>query len=282
MAFFYGELLMLGAIVGDIIGSSYEFNNIKSKKIPLWITQSKITDDSICTLAVADSLLNRKPIVKTLQSWCRQYPVGYGKKFQEWIDSPSPKPYRSWGNGAVMRISPVGFLYENLKTALQKGCEITNITHNHPMSLKGVCAYLTTMFLLKKKISPITIKKIIQKKYHYDMDRSVDEIRETYNKFYVNCDRTVPEAILCTLNATSFEDAIRNAVSLGGDSDTIACMTGALAEIQFGIPSEISQKTLSYMDEKMKAIIKQLYQQSPIQINSQRVNLFHPINYHGR
>ncbi len=252
---------MFGAVIGDIIGSAYEFNNVKTKDFPLWTKASHITDDTVCTIAVADSILNHKPIVETLQDWCRVYSIGYSKKFQEWVNSPFPEPYQSFGNGAVMRISPVGFLYRNVTEAIQKGTEITNITHNHPMAIQAVEAYLTTMHLIKNGENPHKIKAIIQEKYPYDMNRSVDEIRATYDKFYVRCERTVPEAIICALDATSFEDAVRNAVSLGGDSDTLACMAGALAELRFGVPTEMKQKALGYLNLEMAGILKQLYQE---------------------
>ncbi len=250
---------MLGAIIGDVIGSPYEFNNVKHKNFDLWTPHSKLTDDSICTLAVADIILHDKPIEQTLQSWCRQHPVGYSKTFQAWVNSDTPSPYESWSDGAVMRISPVGFLYTDLNAALHKAIAITQVTHNHLIALQGVEAYLTAMFLIKDKKETTQIKEAIQSKFPYDMTRSVDDIRKTYDKFYVRCSKTVPEAIICALDATSFEDAVRNAVSLGGDSDTLACMAGALAELRFGIPDEIRQKAYGYLDNHMKSVLNELY-----------------------
>lgn len=272
---------MLGAVIGDIIGSSYEFNNIKSKNFPLWTNQSRITDDTVCTIAVADSLIHNKDITNTLRSWCRRYPVGYGQKFKNWIDAPLPTPYNSWGNGAVMRISPVGFLYDDFNTSLKKGMEITNITHNHPDTAKAVEAYLMTMALIKSGVATQAIKEVIQTKYQYNMNRSVDKIRSTYDKFYVRCNKTVPEAIICALDAVSFEDAIRNAISLGGDSDTLACMTGALAELRFGIPPEMTRSALRYLDTGMKQVLRKLYQ-TPTQINTRRTPCPFPINNYER
>lgn len=250
---------MFGAIIGDIVGSVYEFNNVKRKDFPFWTPTSHITDDTICTIAVADIVVNRKDPVQTMQDWCRRYPIGYAKRFQEWVDSPNPMPYESWGNGAVMRISPVGFAFSDMNQAYQTADKITQMTHNHHDSVQAVHAYLTTMDLVKKGIQPSEIKKRIQNQYQYDMSRSVDEIRAHYDKFYVRCAKSVPEAIICALDATSFEDGIRNAVSLGGDSDTLACMAGAIAELRFGVPPEMQQKALTYLDNDMKNVLNQLY-----------------------
>ncbi len=243
---------MLGAIIGDIVGSAYEFHNVKEKDFDLWPKDAKITDNTVCTLAVADMILHTKEPAKTLQEWCRRYPVGYGKKFQEWIDSDNPKPYGSWGNGAVMRISPVGFYFNAPDKALEKALSITEVTHNHPLSLKAVAAYLQAMSLMKQGKNPQEIKDLVQHYYGYEMNRSVDEIRAHYNKFYVGCEKTVPEAMICALDATSFEDALRNAVSL-------ASMAGALAELRFGVPQEMKQKALGYLDSPMKILVNKFY-----------------------
>ncbi len=251
---------MLGAVIGDIIGSTYEFNNVKTTRFPLWTSLSRPTDDTVCTLAVADALLTGADFAERLKYWVRLYPfVGYGKKFLEWALSDEQKGGYSWGNGAIMRLSPVGFLFPDFKAALSCGTALTRVTHNHPMSLTATAAYLKAMMLLRQRTPPKDIKHIIEKTYGYSLSRSVDEIRQNYHAFYVRCERTVPEAMTCALEATSFEEAIRLAVSLGGDSDTLACMAGALAEWRFGIPTDMKKRALSMLDARMQHVLKRLY-----------------------
>ena len=252
---------MLGAIIGDMIGSAYEFNNVKRKDFPLWTADSRLTDDTVCTIAIADALLNHKPFDKALRDWCRRYPeAGYGPMFQKWIESDTMPAYKSWGNGAVMRLSPVAFLSADKTEALLTGMEQTAVTHNSAEAISATKAYLEAFFDLKEEHKPNYIAQALSDRYGYQMDRSVDFIRASYNKFYVRCSKTVPEAIICALEATDFEDAIRNAISLGGDSDTLAAMAGALAEVRFGIPGILKTEVLSRLDNSMKKILTQMYQ----------------------
>lgn len=256
---------MLGAIIGDIVGSVYEFHNIKTKDFPLFCEQSCFTDDTILTCAVAEWIIRGGRGEKFLKKWGhlysnRTYENGtispFGAHFTNWLKTGVSS--NSMTNGCVMRISPL-FKLPSFDQALQKGTEITHITHNHPQSLNAVSAYLETGYMLKANIPISDIKRYIADKYWYNLNRPIDVIRQEYNKFYCSCDKSVPEAISCALEATSYEDAIRNAVSLGGDSDTLACMTGGLAEIRFKIPEHIKITAQSFMDKNVKKMIKQFY-----------------------
>jgi len=263
---------MIGAVIGDMIGSVYEFNNVKHKDFPLWRKDSCFTDDTVCTIAIADALLHQKPFDESLREWCRRYPnAGYGSMFYEWIKSDTMPACHSWGNGAIMRLSPVAFLSADKLDALSSGLEQTAVTHNSPEALTATEAYINTYFDLKEGCEPSHIAKVLSARYGYQMDRSIDDIRASYDKFYVRASKTVPEAISCALQATDFEDAIRNAVSLGGDSDTLAAMAGALAEVRFGIPAGIKKEALSRLDQPMKTILKEMYRR-PNQIIRHRLS----------
>ncbi len=234
---------MLGAVIGDIVGAPYEFSphQIKTKDFPLFGPYSKFTDDTVCTAAVADILMHDKPPAQTMQRWCRRHPKkGYGGNFGKWIYSSNPAPYNSWGNGAGMRVSPAAFLNkDSLSNALEASDKVTRITHNHPEGMKGARATTHAIWLAFNDTDPQEIRSQIVSTYGYDLSKSVDEIRPDYF-FNESCQETVPQAITCALESTSFEDAIRNAVSLGGDSDTLAAIAGPIAEALHGIPREIS------------------------------------------
>ena len=234
---------MLGAIIGDIIGSIYEHFRIKTKDFPLFGKNNRITDDTVCTVAVADILLNDLPPATTMQKWCQRYPdAGYGGNFGKWIYSDSPLPYHSYGNGSAMRVSPAAFLnQDNLENALIASDKVTEITHNHPEGMKGARATTHAIWLAFQNEKPETIQDVISREYDYDLSKSVDEIRPNYS-FDVTCQGSVPQAITCALESNSFEDAIRNAVSLGGDSDTLAAIAGPIAEAMYGIPEEYIEK----------------------------------------
>ncbi len=234
---------MLGAVIGDIVGAPYEFSphHIKTKDFPLFGPYSRFTDDTVCTAAVADILMHDKPPAQTMQRWCRRHPKkGYGGNFGKWIYSSNPAPYNSWGNGAGMRVSPAAFLNkDSLSNALEASDKVTRITHNHPEGMKGARATTHAIWLAFNDVDPQEIRSWIVSTYGYDLSKSVDEIRPDYS-FNESCQETVPQAITCALESTSFEDAIRNAVSLGGDSDTLAAIAGPIAEALHGIPREIS------------------------------------------
>ncbi|MBP5534341.1 MAG: ADP-ribosylglycohydrolase family protein [Alphaproteobacteria bacterium] len=258
---------MLGAIIGDIIGSRYEFHNIKSKNFELFTDANCFTDDTILTCATAEWLLSDKKPEEILKKWGtlykeRTYENGkigaFGSGFTNWLETG--KPYRAKTNGCVMRLSPIPLMVDDLEIALNKAVELTSITHNHKESILATRVYIETMYMAKKGIDVPVIKNYITHKYGYDLSKSVDEIRPSYNKFYTSCKNSVPQAIICALDANSYEDAIRNAVSLGGDSDTLACMAGGIAEVRFGVPNDIKKQAIVYMDNRVLNIVNRFYE----------------------
>jgi ADP-ribosylglycohydrolase len=234
---------MIGAIAGDIIGSVYEYRQIKTKEFPLFHRRCHFTDDSVLTVAVAEAILTDGDYRKAVLQIGRRYPhAGYGSAFAQWLRSPNPKPYNSWGNGSAMRASPVGFAFGTADEVLREAARSAEFTHNHPEGIKGAQATALAVFLART--APIAhtaraahdkelIRQEIASRFGYDLARTVDEIRSSY-RFNESCQGTVPEAIVAFLDSTSYEDAVRNAVSLGGDSDTLACITGGIAEAFYG------------------------------------------------
>jgi ADP-ribosylglycohydrolase len=252
---------MLGAITGDIIGSIYERNGIKTKSFELFSPNCTFTDDSIMTIALADSILNRMNYSDNLKQYFRLYPNGgYGAMFYDWAGSKSSAPYNSYGNGAAMRISPVGYVYDDLDIVLQMAKEFTEITHNHPEGIKGAQATAAAIFLGRRGATKIGIKDFIELRFQYDLSQNIDEIRPNYH-FDISCQGTVPQAIRAFIDSTDFEDAIRNAVSLGGDSDTLACITGGIAQAFYGgVPKFIETKVYEILDERLGAITREFMQ----------------------
>ena len=252
---------MWGAIIGDIVGSIYEFNDaFKSKEFDFFDPGCDFTDDSVCTAAVANILLDDLPPAETLQQWCRQFPGrGYGGMFAGWIKEADPQPYNSFGNGSAMRVSPAAYLNRRrtLPEALAAADRVTEVSHNHPEGIKGARATVTTIWLAFQGESTGAIHSMIEEQYGYDLSRSLDEIRPDY-EFNEICQITVPEAIICALDSDSYEDAIRNAISLGGDSDTLAAIAGAIAEARHGIPKEFITKTKTRYLSDAPNIIKVL------------------------
>ena len=246
---------MIGAIAGDIIGSVYEFNNIKTKDFILFSDKCFFTDDSILTIALADSIMTGKPYVENLKTFYRWYPNGgYGGSFLRWAQSRRSEPYNSWGNGAAMRISPVGFTYNDLDTVLQKAREFTALTHSHPEGIKGGQATATAVFLARSGNSKAEIKEFVESRFQYDLSKHVDDIRPTY-EFDESARGTVPQAIRAFIDSVDFEDAIRTAVSLGGDTDTLACITGGIAQAFYGsVPETIQQNVYSILDNRLGVI----------------------------
>jgi len=254
---------MLGAIIGDIAGSRFEWDNIKTKEFELFTDENFATDDSIMTLAVAKAiLLSQKDLnqlnqltVQSMQEVGRPYPnCGYGGMFQQWMYSDNPKPYHSFGNGAAMRVSPCGFAADSLEEAIKLAQAVTEVTHNHPEGLKGAEATSVAVYLARTGHSIADIKQHIIQNY-YSLDFSLDSIRDTYG-FDETCQGTVPQAIMAFLESTGFEDAISNAISIGGDSDTIAAITGGIAQAYYGVPSNIRQTALSYLDAPLLRIFQ--------------------------
>ncbi len=251
---------MLGAIIGDIVGSVYEFNNIKTKDFPLFRKGVDYTDDSILTIATADWLLHGGNAADYYARYAQSYPDpkgSYGPSFRSWAMNYSPKtsrPYGSCGNGSAMRVSPVGWFCNSMQEIFEKAKESAKCTHNHPKGIKGAKATALCIYLARHGYDKAVIRKIIEEEFHYDLSLTVDEIRPRYSWEGLDgkgdggtCQGSVPEAIVCALEATSFEDAIRNAISIGGDSDTIGCITGSIAEALYGIPDNIRQKGLGYL-----------------------------------
>ncbi len=255
---------MIGAIAGDIVGSVYEWNNIKTKDFPLFSENCFFTDDSILTIALADSILTETPYVENMQKFYHWYPDGgYGGRFHQWAQSRNPAPYNSWGNGAAMRISPVGFAYNDLETVLHKSKAFTEITHNHPEGIKGGQATASAIFLARTGNSKEQIKLFVEKEFQYALSRHVDEIRPSYS-FNESSQGTVPEAIRAFIDSTDFEDAIRTAISLGGDSDTLACITGGIAEAFYGgVPESIQKKVYSILDTRLAGITERFMLRYP-------------------
>ena len=241
---------MLGAIIGDILGSIYESDNIKTKDFPLFKRGCVVTDDTVMTLATALGLMNggvHESFIDAMKQLGNEFPnAGYGESFREWLRAKDSKPYNSWGNGSAMRVSPIGWLLHSIE-AVEKVAEISaSVTHNHPEGIKGAKAVASSIFMARKGESKSEIKKYIENEYEYNLHRTLDEIRPSYS-FDVSCQGSVPEAIIAFLESMDFEDAIRNAISLGGDSDTIAAITGSIAEAAYGIPDEIRNKALEYL-----------------------------------
>jgi len=250
---------MIGAIAGDIIGSIYEFDNNKSKDFPLFGEFSAFTDDSLCTIAVADCLMANGDPAEYLRRWGQKYwKLGYGSMYRRWLKRDDLGPYDSYGNGAAMRVSPAAFLASSLEQARRNAVRVTEVTHNHPEGIKGALATTDAIWMGFERTDPRVIRQHIATTYGYDMERSVDSIRPDY-EFDESCQKTVPEAIICALEAIDFEDAIRNAVSIGGDSDTVACIAGSVAEERFGVPDRIHDEAMRRLTDELRVVVIQMY-----------------------
>ncbi len=247
---------MLGAIAGDTIGSPYEANPIKTADFPLFAEESVFTDDSVLTAATAHAILNASDYGSAYRSFGRMYRnAGYGGTFIEWIFSSNPRPYNSWGNGSAMRVSPVGLAFDSEQEVLTEARKSAAVTHNHPEGIKGAQATALAVYLARTGLAREQIKSDIQARFGYDLDRRLDEIRRHY-RFDVSCQGTVPEAIIAFLESTDFEDAVRKAVSLGGDSDTLACITGSIAHAYYRqIPHEIIRQVRSRLPCHLLAVL---------------------------
>jgi ADP-ribosylglycohydrolase len=232
---------MIGAIAGDIIGSVFEWNRIKTTEFPLFSENSSFTDDTVMTIAVADCILHVKSYAQAFKYWGRKYPyAGYGGNFSRWLFSSSSTPYNSFGNGSAMRVSPVGFAFDTIDAILEEAKRSAEVTHNHPEGIKGAQATALAIFLARQGKSKKEIIECIESHFDYNLRRTLDEIRPTYS-FDVTCQGTVPEAIIAFLESDSYEDAIRKAISLGGDSDTLACITGGIAQAFYkGVSKDIA------------------------------------------
>lgn len=261
---------MYGAILGDIIGSPFEFDRgDKTKDFKLFSRRSHFTDDSVMTLAVCEALLKvgqdaavkeiEDAVITSMQSWGRRYPhEGYGGYFRRWLTAHYPEPYNSFGNGSAMRVSAAGWLYDSLEKTRVVAKATANVTHNHPEGIKGAEATASAIFMARNGSSKEEIKKYIENEFHYDLNRTLDEIRPSFH-MDETCQKTVPEAIIAFLEARDFEDAIRNAVSLGGDTDTLGAITGSIAEAYFGISETLISECRNRINKDMRDVVDTFY-----------------------
>ena len=259
---------MLGAIAGDILGSIHEFHPIKTKNFDLLNSECVFTDDSVMTTAVADSLMNKIPYVESLQMWGRKYPrAGYGGWFSKWIDSDFPKPYNSFGNGSAMRCSSVGWLFEDEGSVLEEAKKSAEVTHNHPEGIKGAQAVALGVMLCRQGSTKLEIQEKLEDLFDYDLSQTMEQVKFNYS-FDVTCQGSVPQAITAFLESEDFEDAIKNAISLGGDADTQACIAGALAEAFYmKIPDQIKEFVLTRITPDILDVLHQLHVRTKIVIN---------------
>ncbi len=252
---------MIGAIAGDIIGSVYEHNSIKTKDFPLFSPRSRFTDDTVLTIAVAHSILTGIPYKEAIKNIGKRYPdAGYGGTFIQWLLSEDAGPYNSWGNGSAMRVSPVGFAFNSADEVLKQARMTAEISHNHPEGIKGAQAAALAIYMARQGKGKEEIRTCIKEQFKYNLDRTVNEIRKVY-AFDISCQGTVPEAIISFLDSGSYEDAIRNAISLGGDSDTLACITGGIAEAYYGpVPNDIRTKVEEILPPDLMSVTKAFYE----------------------
>ena len=272
---------MLGAIIGDIVGSIYEFDNIKTKEFDFFTDEMFFTDDTVMTVAIADAIMNggkHENFIQSMKKWGNNYiDKSYGGSFRNWLTSETSEPYNSWGNGSAMRVSPCGWVAK-LDIPIEEGIKQTEelakmsaeVTHNHPEGIKGAQVTALSIYYMRHGKSKndvneykYILKNEIEKRYRYNLNFTLDRIRSSYT-FNESCQGTVPQAIVSFLESRNFEDAIRNAISIGGDSDTLAAITGSIAEAAYGIPETIKEKAMSYLDDE----IKELYNKWTNYINS--------------
>ena len=257
---------MYGAILGDIIGSPYEFDRgNKTKDFPLFCSRSTFTDDSVMTIAVADALMEvtaetdeetvKWKLIEAMKCFGLAYPhAGYGSRFKWWLRDADPQPYNSWGNGSAMRVSAAGWLFEDLTTVRKMARLSAEVSHNHPEGVKGAEATACAIFLARTGSTKAEIKDFVETIFDYDLSRTCDEIRPGYHHVE-SCQETVPEAITAFLEGESFEDVIRTAVSLGGDCDTLTCIAGSMAEAFYGVPEELKQECRARLPQDLLAVL---------------------------
>lgn len=266
---------MLGAIIGDIIGSRFEWDNHRSKNFDLFTKECFFTDDSIMSLAICDALLHSKPdysdlgqnTIRSMQTIGRPYPnSGYGSSFYHWIYSDAPQPYNSFGNGAAMRVSACGYVGNSIDEVKRLSKAVTEVSHNHPEGIKGAEATAIAVFLARTGKSLSEIRDAMTTHY-YTLDFTLDGIRDSY-QFNETCQDTVPQALEAFFESTSFEDAMRNAISIGGDSDTLAAITGGIAEAYYGIPASIRTQAIAFLDDTLLAVLQEFEKRFPAKITN--------------
>lgn len=247
---------MLGAIAGDVIGSVHEGAGTKTKDFPLFVADSTFTDDTVLSVAVADKLLRGGDYVDAYHDFFAAYPhAGYGMSFIRWAGYRHREPYHSWGNGSAMRVAPVGWAFDTLEETLVEAEASAAVTHNHPQGIRGAKATAACVFLARSGATKAEIKDYVERTFGYDLSRRLDDIRPTY-LFDVSCHGSVPESIIAFLEADGYEDAIRNAISLGGDADTMACIAGGIAEAFYGgVPDDIASPTLALLDDRLRGVV---------------------------
>jgi len=253
---------MLGAIVGDVIGSVHEGAGTKTKDFPLFITRSTFTDDSVLTVAVADWILSGQNLVDLLHAYTEAYPArGYGGFYYRWASARARESYNSFGNGAAMRVGPVGFAFETLEEVLAWAKRSAEVTHNHPEGIKGAQATAAAIRLARRFRDKDRIRQTVESQFGYDLSARLDDIRLAYC-FDETCQGTVPQALIAFFESTSYEDAIRNAISLGGDADTLACITGGIAEAYYGeVPQHLVAPVMARLDKRLAAVVERFRKQ---------------------
>lgn len=259
---------MYGAILGDIIGSPYEFDmGKKTKDFPLFCDRSVFTDDTVMTVAVCEALIRagknatpdmiRHEVIDSMQAWGKRYPhAGYGVRFGYWLECEHPLPYNSYGNGSAMRVSAVGWLYDSLERTREVARATADVTHNHPEGIKGAEAVASIIYLARTGASKEEIIEYTENEFQYDLSRTVDEIRPGYHHVE-SCQQTVPEAIISFIEGYDFEDVVRTAVSLGGDCDTLTDIAAAMAEAMYGVPEELQRKVQNRIPSEMQIVLEQ-------------------------
>jgi ADP-ribosylglycohydrolase len=247
---------MLGAIAGDVIGSVYERYPIKTTDFPLFHPRCRFTDDTVMTVAVASAILEGVDYATSLKAFGRKYPnAGYGGTFIDWIFQPEVQPYNSWGNGSAMRVSPIGLAFNEVERVLSEAERSAEVSHNHPEGIKGAQAVALAVYLARHGESKATIRAEIAGQFGYDLNRTVEAIRPVY-RFDVSCQGTVPEAIIAFLDSEDYEDAVRKAISLGGDSDTLACIAGGIAQAFYKeMPANIVSHVRKLLPEEFLLIV---------------------------
>ncbi len=246
---------MIGAIAGDIIGSRHECIATKTTDFELFNRGCNFTDDTVLTVAVADYLLYGGSYREKFHEYFHAYPqAGYGGMFYHWAARRESDPYNSWGNGSAMRVSPVGFAFDTMERVLAEARKSAEVTHNHPEGIRGAQAVAAAIFLVRQGEEKREVRKYVEREIGYDLSQSLEEIRPQYS-FNGSCQETVPQAIIAFLESNDYEDAVRKAISLGGDADTLACITGGIAEAYYkGVPQAIAKSALSMLDERLKSV----------------------------
>lgn len=247
---------MLGAIIGDIIGSVHEWIGTKTKDFPLFAPRSIFTDDTVLTVAVAEWILTRGDLTDILHAYYGSFPNrGYGGMFDEWASGKKRDPYNSFGNGSAMRVSPVGFAFDTIDDILLWAERSSSATHSHPEGIRGAQAVAAAIYYARQNQDKRQIKQLLESQFGYDLSITLDKIRPAYS-FDETCQGTVPQALTAFLESADYEDAVRNAISLGGDSDTLACITGGIAEAYYrGVPQDLAMKARQLLDPKLSDVI---------------------------